>query len=141
MRSPGVVALVLLFTATGCSSKVEHGDAQARETKTANFGSSDLLQIAGKMVDDLLAFEPVMKNKREAQSVVFVDRINNKTTEHIDTEAVTASIQTRLIQSGQLRFVDVFKRSRVREELNYQNESGEVKPDEASRMGRRLALN
>jgi uncharacterized protein (TIGR02722 family) len=138
MRKLTAICLALLVTAGGCSSRVEYGDAQARETVTADFGSSDLQQIAGKLVDDLLAFDPVMKMTREGAPVVFVDRINNKTTEHIDTEAVTDSIQTKLIQSGQFRFVEPSKRARVREELTYQNQSGEVRPDKASRMGQKI---
>ena len=138
MRTLTLVLLALAVMAGGCSSKVEYGDAQGRETVTADFGSTDLQAIAGKMVDDLLAFDPVMKMTREERPVVFVDRINNKTTEHIDTEAVTDSIQTKLIQSGKFRFVDPSTRSRVREELNYQNESGEVNPDKATQMGNKI---
>lgn len=138
MRTLMLVALALTLMAGGCSSKVEYGDAQARETVTADFGSSDLQDIAGKMVDDLLAFDPVMKMTRDERPVVFVDRINNKTTEHIDTESVTDSIQTKLIQSGKFRFVDPSKRERVREEVNYQNESGEVNPDKATQMGNKI---
>lgn len=139
MRTITLTAAVLaLMLAGGCSSKVEYGDAQGRETVTANFGSTDLQQIAGKMVDDLLSFDPVMKMTRDSRPVVFVERINNKTTEHIDTESVTDTIQTKLIQSGKFRFVEPSKRDRVREELAYQNESGEVNPDKATQMGQKI---
>ena len=138
MRVVTLSLMILALLLGGCASKVEYGDAQARETVTTDFGSTDLQAIAGKMVDDLLAFDPVMKMTRDNRPVIFVDRINNKTTEHIDTESVTDSIQTKLIQSGKFRFVDPSTRARVREELSYQNESGEVDPQKATRMGQKI---
>lgn len=76
-----------------------YGDAQATETLTKDFGSTDLQQIAAKMVDDMLAFPPVIEMTQARRPVLFVDRIKNKTQEHIDTESITDTIQNKLINS------------------------------------------
>lgn len=129
-----VAALAL----TGCASKVEYGDAQARETVTTDFGSTDLQQIAAKMVNDMLTFPPVVQMTQDRRPVVFVDRIKNKTTEHIDTESVTDTIQSKLINSGKFRFVDMSKVEAVREQLEYQADSGMVDQSTAIRMGNQI---
>lgn len=122
----------------GCASKVEYGDAQARETVTTDFGSTDLQQIAGKMVNDMLTFPPVVQMTQDRRPVVFVDTIKNKTTEHIDTESVTDTIQSKLINSGKFRFVDMSKVEAVRKQLEYQADSGMVDQSTAMRMGQQI---
>ena len=126
-------ALVL----SGCST-VDYGDAQGRETVNTDFGSTDLQMIASKMVDDMLVFPPIVQMTQSRRPVVFVDRIKNKTTEHVDTESITDTIQSKLLNSGKFRFVDMTKVESVREQLDYQSESGLVDPNTAAQMGRQI---
>lgn len=134
-----VMALISLTAlVAGCASKVEYGDAQARETVTTDFGSTDLQQIATKMVNDMLTFPPVVQMTQDRRPVVFVDTIKNKTTEHIDTESVTDTIESKLINSGKFRFVDMSKVEAVREQLEYQADSGMVDESTAIRMGQQI---
>lgn len=129
--------LVAASLFAGCSS-VEYGDATAQETINTDFGSTDLQMIAAKMVDDLLAFPPVVQVTSQRRPVVFVDRIKNKTTEHIDLESVTDTIQTKLINSGKFRFVDMTAIEQVKEQLNYQESSGLVNPESAVVVGKQV---
>jgi uncharacterized protein (TIGR02722 family) len=122
---------------SGCST-VDYGDAQARETVNTDFGSTDLQMIASKMVDDMLVFPPIVQLTQNRRPVVFVDSIKNKTTEHIDTESITDTIQSKLLNSGKFRFVDMTKVESVREQLDYQSESGLVDPNTAAQMGRQI---
>ena len=121
---------------SGCVSRVKYGDAQGVETVNTDFGSTDLQSIAVKMVDDLLAFPPVVAMTRERRPVLFVDRVNNKTNEHIDTESITDSIQSKLINSGQFRFVDMTAVAQVQQQLDYQHHSGLVNERTAVALGR-----
>ncbi|MCU5785193.1 penicillin-binding protein activator LpoB [Alloalcanivorax sp. C16-1] len=134
--SMAVLATALLLT--GCASKVDYGDAQARETVTTDFGSTDLQMIAAKMVDDMMVFPPVVEMTRDRRPVMFVDRVKNKTSEHIDTESITDTIQSKLINSGKFRFVDMSVVDRVREQLEYQQDSGMVDQSTAAQMGRQV---
>lgn len=129
------VALVL----PGCATqKVNYGDAGAVETTTIDFGSTDLQLIAGKMVDSLLTFPPIVEVTAQRRPVVFVDKIKNKTDEHIDTESVTDTISTKLLRSGKFRFVDMTQVEAVKQQLEYQNESGLVDPSKAVAFGKQI---
>jgi penicillin-binding protein activator len=122
----------------GCANKVAYGDAQAVETVNTDFGSTDLQQIAAKMTDDMLAFPPVVQVTAQRRPVIFVDKIKNKTTEHIDTESITDTIQTKVINSGKFRFVDMTAVKQVQEQLDYQQESGNVDPKSAVKLGAQI---
>ncbi|CUR47683.1 penicillin-binding protein activator LpoB [Alloalcanivorax xenomutans] len=138
MRVVMAIMLGMALLASGCASKVEYGDPQARETVTPDFGSSDLQMIATKMVDDMMVFPPVVELTRNRRPVLFVDRVKNKTSEHVDTESITDTIQSRLINSGKFRFVDMTVVDRVRQQLEYQQDSGMVDQSTAAQMGRQI---
>lgn len=130
--------LVATTLTTGCANKVAYGDAQAVETVNTDFGSTDLQMIAGKMVDDMLAFPPVVQVTSQRRPVIFVDKIKNKTTEHIDTESITDTIQTKIINSGKFRFVDMSAVKGVQDQLDFQQESGNVDPKTAVKIGAQI---
>ena len=125
------------FILAACTT-VKYGDATATETVNTDFGSTDLQSIAAKMVDDLLTFPPVLQMTKSRRPVMFVDTIKNKTTEHIDTESITDSIQSKLINSGAFRFVDMTAVEQVKKQLNYQQNSGMVDDRQAVAVGRQI---
>lgn len=127
-----------LLLLQGCSTKVGYQDATGVETTTIDFGSTDLQQIAAKMVDSVLTFPPIVQVTNERRPVMFVDKIKNKTTEHIDTESITDTISTRILRSGKFRFVDMTKVAEVQEQLSFQNKSGMVNQDTAAQIGRQI---
>jgi uncharacterized protein (TIGR02722 family) len=133
------LALTLLAAAlgglNGCTT-VKYGDAQSVETVNTDFGSTDLHLIASKMVDSLLA-SPITAQATAAgkRPVVFVDNVNNKTDEHVDTQSVTDTISTKLLQSGKYRFVDPSKVNTVRAQLNFQNSDQLANPATAIHFG------
>ncbi|QYK02125.1 penicillin-binding protein activator LpoB [Shewanella psychrotolerans] len=122
----------------GCQSKVQYGDATEVETVNENFGSTDLQAITAKMVDSMLTFPPVVAMTANDRPIIFVDKIKNKTSEHIDTESVTDSISNKLLRSGKFRFIDMTKVDAVRKQLDYQNNSGMVDPSTAINFGRQI---
>jgi len=126
--------LVLASCASGPT--VSYGDATAVETTTTGFGSTDLQSIAATLVDDLISFPPIVQMTAQRRPVVFVDKIKNKTTEHIDTESITDSIQTKLLQSGKFRFVDMTAVKAVQEQMEFQMDSGMVDPNKAAAFGK-----
>lgn len=138
MKHLKIITLALIASILAACSSVEYGDATAQETVTTDFGSTDLQSIAAKMVDELLVFPPIVQVTATRRPVVFVDRIKNKTTEHIDLESVTDTIQTKLINSGKFRFVDMTAVQQVKEQLNYQENSGLVNPESAVVVGKQV---
>ena len=90
------------------------------------------------MVDSMLTFPPVVAITANERPIIFVDKIKNKTSEHIDTESVTDSISNKLLRSGKFRFIDMTKVDSVRKQLDYQNNSGMVDPSTAISFGRQI---
>jgi len=126
----------LILTACANGPKISYGDATAVETTTMGFGSTDLQTIAAKLVDGLISFPPIVQMTSARRPVVFVDKIKNKTTEHIDTESITDTIQTKLLQSGKFRFVDMTAVKAVQEQMQFQMDSGMVDPTKAAAFGK-----
>ncbi|MCV5899296.1 hypothetical protein OFN63_24630, partial [Escherichia coli] len=94
MKKSIIALLGLAVILGGCSNKVSYGDSQATETTTIDFGSTDLQKIAGEMVDSMMMSGSVAAITRDQRPIVFVERIKNKTSEHIDTESITDTIST-----------------------------------------------
>lgn len=136
LLASGCIALSLLLT-SACET-ISYGDAQAVETTTIEFGSTDLQQTSAKMVDSLLSFPPIVQITSQKRPVVFVDTIKNKTLEHIDTESITDTISTQLLRSGKFRFVDMTKLDAIKRQLSYQNDSGLVNQQTAIKIGRQV---
>lgn len=123
----------------GCAQKVSYQDPQGVETVNANFGSTDLQKIANNMADSMLSSPVLQRLTADGHiPVLYVDGIKNKTSEHIDTESITDSISTKLIQSGKFQFVDMSRVNAVRKQLNYQQHGGLVDPNKAIQFGHQV---
>lgn len=140
MRSIGMaMGVALALAAGGCfGPRVEYGDPLAASPLSTDFGASDLQQFTAAMVDSLLAFPAVVKMTADRRPVLVVARVRNKTMQHIDTEAITDSIRTRLIRSGKFQFIDRSMDPAVMEELVIQHEGGQTDPARAVALGRQV---
>ncbi|EGR2610168.1 penicillin-binding protein activator LpoB [Vibrio alginolyticus] len=136
MKESIIALLGLAVILGGCSNKVSYGDAQATETTTIDFGSTDLQKIAAEMVDSMMMSGSVAAITRDQRPIVFVERIKNKTSEHIDTESITDTISTKMLNSGKFRFVDMDRVESVREQLNFQNTDELVNQSTAIQFGK-----
>ncbi|MCK6262801.1 penicillin-binding protein activator LpoB [Vibrio kyushuensis] len=136
MKKSVIALLGLAVILGGCSNKVSYGDSQAVETTTIDFGSTDLQTIAGEMIDSMMMSGSVSYITQNDRPIVFVERIKNKTTEHIDTESITDSISTKMLNSGKFRFVDMDRVESVREQLNFQNNDELVNQSTAIQFGK-----
>jgi len=132
-----LVGMIILLLFSACGTKVEYGDPDAVETLTVDFGSTDLQMIAAKMVKSLLASPAIQEHYRP---VVGVSTVQNKTQEHIDTQAITDKIRTTLIQSGKVRFSAMESRDAVNRELEYQADSGYVDSSSRQKMGKQVGV-
>ncbi|CAH0525552.1 penicillin-binding protein activator LpoB [Vibrio hippocampi] len=136
MKKTMIALLGLAVILGGCSNKVSYGDAQAEETTTIDFGSTDLQKIASEMIDSMLMSGSVAAITRDNRPIVFVESIKNKTTEHIDTESITDTISTKMLNSGKFRFVDMDRVESVRDQLNFQNNDELVNQSTAIQFGK-----
>ncbi|SHF70234.1 penicillin-binding protein activator LpoB [Vibrio gazogenes] len=136
MKKSIILVLGLAALMSGCANKVTYGDAQAVETKTVDFGSTDLQKIAADMVDSMMMSGSVAAISRNSRPIVFVDGIKNKTSEHIDTESITDTISTKMLNSGKFRFVDMTRIEAVRKQLNFQNNDALVDKSSSIQFGK-----
>ena len=124
---------------TGCAGpQVHYGDAGSVKPVSTEFGSSDLQQIADSMVDSLLVFPPIVELTTAKRPVISVDRVKNKTMQHIDTESITDSVRSKLIKSGKFRFIDRTTDAQTTEEIRTQQESGLVDKNTAVDFGKQI---
>ena len=121
-----------VLTVAGCAKEqVRYGDARGVETVTNEFGSTDLQMIAESMTRSMLNSPVIGSNNLP---VVTVQDVKNKTSEYIDTRAITDSIRSELQKSGKVRFaVDAADMKQQIDELQRQqseyyeaNKSAEV---------------
>ena len=131
-------AVIGSLSLSGCASTMQYGDAGSAKPVSTEFGSSDLQQIAESMVDSLCTFPPLVELTTGRRPVVSVDKVKNKTMQHIDTESVTDSIRAKLIRSGKFRFIDRTTDTQTVEELKVQQDSGLVDKKNAVQTGQQF---
>ena len=99
------------------------------------WNQNDMQLVAKKIVESLTAWK-----QRDAldKPVVILETPKNRTTEHIDLQALYDHVKTALINSGQFTFLDKAAREEIAKEYEYQG-SGYVNPNEATGPGRQRA--
>ncbi len=128
----------LLLTA-GCAHKAVRTEAlQADDILDINFAARDLSSLAEQMIDDMLAFTPIVQVTAQRRPVIFVYRIRNNTGEKIDTDAIIDTIQAKITDDNKFSFVDMAAIKPVQEQLDRQMESGRMDPKTAVRLGQQI---
>lgn len=133
-------ALLCSLAMSGCATtpNVQYGDAGSTRPLALEFGSADLQQIADSMVDSLLTFPPIVEVTGQRRPVITVDKVKNKTMQHIDTESITDSVRSKLIRSGKFRFIDRTTDEAAIEEIKVQQDSGLVNKKTAVDFGQQI---
>lgn len=135
MKKSAIALIGLAVLLGGCTNKVTYEDPNAVDTTSVDFNSTDLQKIANNMVDSMLMSPSIAAITRNNRPIVFVDGIKNKTSQHIDTESITDSISTKMLNSGKFRFVDMSRVNDVRKQLNFQNHDELVDQNTAIKFG------
>ncbi len=135
-----VIIILASLTIASCAgprafTKGTYEDPQTIALLDDRFNENDMQLIAKKMVNSLVA-SPTIEG--QATPALMVGKMRNRTTEHIDMNALSDKIRTSLIQSGRFRFVDVQNRRAIAREYEYQN-SGYVDPAQAHAPGSQTA--
>jgi uncharacterized protein (TIGR02722 family) len=101
-----LVLFAVAALAAGCAQEqTRYGDARGIETVSNQFGSTDLQLIAESMARSMQQ-APVIASGN--LPIITVQEVKNKTSEYIDTRAITDSIRAELQKGGKVRFaVDV----------------------------------
>jgi PBP1b-binding outer membrane lipoprotein LpoB len=130
MRAPqavaAVVALLCLGLVAGCATKVKNVDPSTEGYVSGRWNDSDARAVAEELVPDCLsrAWLPEFRGEHgDTRPRVLVGDIENKTSEHLDTNVFMNEIQRVLINSGNVRFVaDASVREALMDEVKWQKE-------------------
>jgi uncharacterized protein (TIGR02722 family) len=142
MKSPTFIIITTLIAAlglTGCASRgaVTYEDPGTTQSLTLGFDLPDVNYVSDTMVDSMLTSPSLYNlNQNGERPILIVDRIQNRTDQHVDTMSITDSIRTRLIRSGKFRFTDKQTRDSQVEELEFQNYGPLVDKEKAIQMGK-----
>lgn len=116
-------------------TKGEYDDPSRVELLDDKFNEADMQQMADTVVRSIVACKYVSNAPKEP--VVYVERIKNKTEEHIDTESLTDKVRTALIKTGKVKFINKAQRDEIEEEIQY-NEGGNVSGPTAKKRGKQI---
>jgi penicillin-binding protein activator len=98
-----IVVLITAWVFSGCASKSKYVDpSELRDNPALSFNPNDLQMLAERMAQSLIDTD-VFKDKEKP--IVRITEVKNKTSEHIDTKAITDKVRTALIKSRKVRFV------------------------------------
>ena len=132
-----LIFLLPVVLLAACSTPVtQYGDAKAVETVTNEFGSTDLQLMAESMTRSLLNTALIQQGNRP---IVTIADVRNKTSEYIDTKAITDSMRSQLLKSGSVRFaVDITDMNAQIAELQRQADSEYYDQKEAKPKGKMI---
>jgi uncharacterized protein (TIGR02722 family) len=122
--TPVWVSLAFVFVAmlaTGCGPKAftkgEYDDPTRVELLDDKFNEADMQQMADTVIKAITSCHHVATAAKPP--VVIVEKVANRTQEHIDTVSMTDKIRTALIKSGKVRFVNKEERGNISDEYDY----------------------
>jgi len=135
----GFAFILALVAATGCGPKAftkgEYDDPTRVELLDDKFNEADMQQMADTVIKAMVACDYVAKSPKPP--VVIVEKVQNRTEEHIDTVSMTDKIRTALIKSGKVRFVNKQERGTISDEYEY-NAGGNVSGPTAKKGGKQI---
>jgi penicillin-binding protein activator len=136
-----ILTLVPLFCAAACSS-IRYDDPARTETLTIDYGSTDLQTLSAEMVESLISSQNlnyINKPGDDKRLLVLMGGVENRTSEHIDTQGITDKIQTALLKSGKFRFTaEDAGQDEIGKQVRFQQESGRVNEETARQFGKQL---
>jgi len=143
LTTSSALALALTLGSGSCSS-TRYDDPGAVETLTIGYGSTDLQSLAASMVESLVA-APALSyldnpgKDGDLRIIVYTGDVENRTSEHIDTQGITDKIQSQLLKTGKFRFVaaDAGQRE-IGDQVRFQQESGRVREDMMRAFGKQF---
>jgi uncharacterized protein (TIGR02722 family) len=109
---------------------------------TDEWSESDMQETVKSMVASLVTHPVVVGPK--TRPVVMVTQLQNKTSEHIDTQSIMDMVRVELMKTGKLAFIDKEARQDIDQEYDYQNSgrvSSETKKGPGAQTGADFIVN
>jgi uncharacterized protein (TIGR02722 family) len=130
----------------GCGPKAfvkgDYQDAGKENNLNDQWSETDMQKTVKSMVDSMIV-HPVIANAK-TPPVVIVTGLQNKTSEHIDTQSIMDMVRVELMKTGKVSFIDKEARGDISDEYNYQNSGmvgGETKKGPGGQIGADYIVN
>ena len=131
------IAAALALTLAACAgyrafTRGEYGDPQEISMLDDRWNQNDMQLVAKTIINSLEAWQA--SSGLPSKPVIILETPRNRTSEHIDLQALYDHVKTALIHSGSFTFLDKAARPEIAREYEYQG-SGYVDPKEAKGPG------
>jgi len=127
-----ILAAFLTAAVAGCGRDPVSYDDPGSTTVSRDFSDTDIRASAGELGASL-AKAPVISEARNRPKILAL-RIKNRTDRRIKTSIIISQIETRLLGTGKVEFIDGAARPELAREYAYMA-SGNVNPSEAKGPG------
>lgn len=132
-----LVIFSFLFSLASCGPKGfikgEYDDVNEENLLDDRWSETDMQKVVANLVAKMLQHRSIKNAK--VPPIVMVTQLQNKTSEHIDTQSVMDMVRVELTNNGGVRFVDKEARDDVANEYEYQNSGMVSKETQKSKGG------
>jgi hypothetical protein len=125
MKTIATLTLAALSTLalSSCGPKAfvkgDYEDPEKANLMNDQWSETDMQTVVRDLVGSL-TIHPTIKDAKNPP-VVMVTQLQNKTSEHIDTQSVMDMVRVDLMKTGKVGFIDKEARQDIADEYNYQN--------------------
>ena len=140
------IAAVILMSLAACGPKAfvkgDYDDVERKNLLNDQWSETDMQTAVKALVASMMAHPTI--DKAKAPPIVMVTNLQNKTSEHIDTQSIMDMIRVELMKNGKVSFIDKEARQDVADEYNYQNSgmtSNESKKGPGGQVGADFIIN
>lgn len=143
-----IAAMILsLFYVVSCGPKAfvrgdYDEDINRTNLLTDKWSETDMQNAVHDLVASAVSHHAIANAKRPP--LVMVTRLQNKTSEHIDTQSIMDMIRVELMRGGRVSFVDKEARDDIKDEYEYQKSgmvSRETMKTEGGQVGADYVIN
>lgn len=139
-----LACVLFLFAACGPKAfvKGQYDDPQRENLMNDQWSETDMQNSVKTMVTSLVQHNAIANAKK--MPTVMVTNLQNKTSEHIDTQSIMDMVRVELSNSGKVQFVDKEAREDISNEYDYQNSgmvSEETKKTPGGQVGADFIIN
>ncbi|WP_413586018.1 penicillin-binding protein activator LpoB [Bdellovibrio sp. HCB274] len=142
MTAMAVSMLALTSCGPKAFTKGDYDDVSRENLLNDQWSETDMQKAVHDLVTSALQSPAITQAKR--MPVVMVTGLQNKTSEHIDTQSIMDMIRVELMKTGKVAFIDKEARGDIADEYNYQNSgmtSAESKKGPGGQVGADFIIN
>lgn len=141
-----VAAIGTSLMSAGCAEKAfvrgDYDDVEKENNLNDLWSETDMQKVVADLVASMVNHREISNADRPP--IVMVTKLQNKTSEHIDTQSIMDMVRVELSRGGRVAFVDKEAREDVAAEYEYQNSgmmSEETKKGKGGQIGADFIIN